>query len=170
LSGGDEDVIFNQSTINKFNRPDAQKRMAAVLGEDFPEFKKLINAVGDSLQSTPMGAFALALRSREIQGLLVAGPAAFSGLTGDLDSAQQTAAVSAAGVLGLPVVLYKLSKNPAAVRRLISLEKTAKEKPDVTPEFIVSSLSKVFSALNEDDRKSIKEELYNANYYTKERY
>jgi hypothetical protein len=170
LSGGDEDVIFNQSTINKFNRPDAQKRMAAVLGEDFPEFKKLINAVGDSLQSTPMGAFALALRSREIQGLLVAGPAAFSGLTGDLDSAQQTAAVSAAGVLGLPVVLYKLSKNPAAVRRLISLEKTAKEKPDVTPEFIVSSLSKVFSALNEDDRKSIKEELYNANYYTKEGY
>lgn len=170
LSAGDEDVIFNQATINKLNKPDAQKRMAAVLGEDFPEFKKLINAVGDSLQTTPMGAFALALRSREIQGLLVAGPAAFSGLTGDLDSAQQTAAISAAGVLGLPVVLYKLSKNPTAVRRLISLEKTAKEKPDVTPEFIVSSLAKVFSALNEDDRKSIKEELYNANYYTKEGY
>jgi hypothetical protein len=170
LSAGDEDVIFNQSTINKFNKPDAQKRMAAVLEEDFAEFKKLINAVGDSLQSTPMGAFALALRSREIQGLLVAGPTAFSGLTGDLDSAQQTAAISAAGVLGLPVVLYKLSKNPAAVRRLISLEKTAKEKPNVTPEFIVSSLAKVFSALNEDDKKAIKEELYNANYYTKEGY
>ncbi len=170
LSAGDEDAIFNQATINKFNKPDAQKRMAAVLGEDFPEFKKLINAVGDSLQSTPMGAFALALRSREIQGLLIAGPTAFAGLTGDLDSAQQTAAVSAVGVLGLPVVLYKLSKNPAAVKRLISLEKTAKQKPNVTPEFIVSSLSKVFSALNEDDKKSIKEELYNANYYTKEGY
>lgn len=170
LSAGDEDVIFNQATINKFNKPDTQKRMQAVLGEDWGEFKKLVNAVGDSLQSTPMGAFALALRSREIQGLLVAGPTAIAGVTGDLDSAQQTAAISAAGVLGLPVILYKLSKNPAAVKRLISLEKNAQQKPNVTPEFIVSSLSKVFAALNEDDRKSIKEELYNANYYTKEGY
>jgi len=155
---------FNQATVNKFNSPKSQKIMAAVYGEEWPQFKKVLNAVGDSLRTTEGGVLSLALRGREIGAVIGAG-AVFGLGSQDPAAGASAAATTALGVLGLPPVLYRLSKNPRAVSKLIAFEKRGFKPNEYTPEFVMSSLAKIFSGLNEDDRSAIKEEAYNAGVY-----
>jgi hypothetical protein len=156
--------IFNQATVNKFNSPKNQKIMAAIYGEEWPQFKKVLNAVGDSLRTTEGGVLSLALRGRELSAVLGAG-AIFGLGAQDPGTGFIAAATSATGILGLPPVLYYLSKNPRAVNKLIAFEKRGFKPTEYTPEFIASSLAKIFAELNDDDRKAIKEEAYNAGNY-----
>lgn len=159
-----DEKVFNQATVNKFNSPKNQKLMSVVYGEDWPQFKKVLNAVGDSLRTTEGGILSLALRGREIGAVL--GTGALFGLgSQDPGTGAMAAATSAAGILGLPPVLYHLSKNPKAVNRLIALEKRGFKPGDYTPEFIMSSLAKIFSGLDEESKKAVKEEAYNAGNY-----
>jgi hypothetical protein len=159
-----DEKVFNQATVNKFNSPKNQKIMAAIYGEEWPQFKKVLNAVGDSLRTTEGGVLSLALRGREISAALGAG-AIFGLGTQDPAAGATAAATTALGVLGLPPVLYRLSKSPRAVNKLIAFEKRGFKPSEYTPEFVMSSLAKIFSELNEDDRSAIKEEAYNAGVY-----
>jgi len=159
-----DEKVFNQATVNKFNSPKNQKIMAAIYGEEWPQFKKVLNAVGDSLRTTEGGVLSLALRGREISAALGAG-AIFGLGTQDPAAGATAAATTALGVLGLPPVLYRLSKSPRAVNKLIAFEKRGFKPSEYTPEFVMSSLAKIFSELNEDDRNAIKEEAYNAGVY-----
>tara|TARA_B100000131_G_scaffold6410_1_gene6640 strand:- start:61 stop:1932 length:1872 start_codon:yes stop_codon:yes gene_type:complete len=159
-----DEKIFNQATVNKFNSPKNQKIMSAIYKEDWPQFKRVLNAVGDSLRSTEGGILSLALRGREL-GAIVGVTAIAGGTTQDFGNAGLAAATSATTILGLPAVLYHLSKNPKAVSKLIAFEKRGFKPTEFTPEFITSSLAKVFAELNSEDRKAIKEEAYNAGNY-----
>ena len=159
-----DDKIFNQSTVNKFNSPKLQKQMAVVFQEDWPQFKKVLNAVGDSIKTTKGGILSLALRGRELTAAFGIG-AVFGLQSQDPVSGATTALTSAAGILGLPAVLYRISRNPKAVNKLIALQKRGFNSADLTPELIGSSLAKVFAELNSEDRKAIKEEAYNAGNY-----
>ena len=159
-----DEKVFNQATVNKFNSPKNQKIMAAIYGEEWPQFKKVLNAVGDSLRTTEGGVLSLALRGREISAVLGAG-AIFGLGAQDPGTGVMAAATSATGILGLPPVLYYLSKNPRAVNKLIAFEKRGFKPTEYTPEFIASSLAKIFAEVNDDDRQAIKEEAYNAGNY-----
>jgi hypothetical protein len=159
-----DEKVFNQATVNKFNSPKNQKIMATIYGEEWPQFKKVLNAVGDSLRTTEGGVLSLALRGREIGAVIGAG-AVFGLGSQDPAAGASAAATTALGVLGLPPVLYRLSKNPRAVSKLIAFEKRGFKPNEYTPEFVMSSLAKVFSELNEDDRSAVKEEAYNAGVY-----
>ena len=160
-----EPPVFDQSTINQFNRPKNQKRMEAIFGKkEWPRFKKVLNAVGDSLRSTEGGVLSLALRGRELTAIgVAAGAGGVAG--GDVGSAAQPAIYTAAAVLLAPSILYKLSKSPKAVNRLIGLEKKGFKASEYTPEVALSTLAKIFNPLRDDEKKAIKKEAYNAGYY-----
>jgi len=163
MFGDTDDVIFNHKLVNKFNNPDTQKRMAIVFGKEWPEFKKIVNAVGDSLETTKLGMMSLALRGREVGAIAGLGGAGawFGGGAGAVGSA----VTSALALLGLPVVAYKIARNPKAVRALIAADKAVQAKPNPTPEFVLSAAGKIFKALSSEERQELKEEAYNAGFY-----
>lgn len=155
---------FNQATVNKFNTPKNQRIMEAIYGKDWPQFKRVLNAVGDSLRSTEGGVLSLALRGREITAALGVGTVFGLG-TQDPNTGAAAAATTALTVLGLPPVLYRLSKSPKAINRLIAMDKQGFKPNQFTPEFVMSSIAKIFSELDETNKKAIKEEAYNAGNY-----
>ena len=156
---------FNQATVNKFNTPKNQRIMEAIYGKDWPQFKRVLNAVGDSLRSTEGGVLSLALRGREITAALGVGTVFGLG-TQDPNTGAAAAATTALTVLGLPPVLYRLSKSPRAINRLIAMDKQGFKPNQFTPEFVMSSIAKIFSELDETNKKAIKEEAYNAGNYS----
>ena len=159
-----ETPVFDQSTINQFNKSENQKKMSLIFGKDWPQFKKVLNAVGDSLRTTEGGVLSLALRGRELTAIGVAAGA--GGLAGgDVSSGAQAGLVTAAAILGMPSVLYKLSKSPTAVNRLIAFEKKGFKASEYTPEVVLSTLAKIFNPLRDDEKEAIKREAYNAGYY-----
>lgn len=164
-----EPPAFDQATINQFNRSKNQERMEAIFGEEWPRFKKVLNAVGDSLRTTEGGVLSLALRGRELTAgtQLAAIPlaGAAGGAAGGTEGGVQAGLYTAAAVLSAPSILYKLSKSPKAVNRLIGLEKKGFKASEYTPEVVLSTLAKIFNPLRDDEKKEIKKEAYNAGYY-----
>tara|TARA_Y100001963_G_C6778681_1_gene448710 strand:- start:118 stop:2031 length:1914 start_codon:yes stop_codon:yes gene_type:complete len=164
-----EPPVFDQATINQFNKPKNQERMSTIFGDEWPKFKKVLNAVGDSLRTTEGGVLSLALRGRELTAgtQLAAIPlaGAAGGAAGGTEGGVQAGVFTAAAVLLAPSVLYKLSKNPKAVNKLIAFEKKGLKPSEYTPEVVLSTLAKIFNPLRDDEKKEIKKEAYDAGYY-----
>ena len=143
--------------------------MSTIFGDEWPKFKKVLNAVGDSLRTTEGGVLSLALRGRELTAgtQLAAIPlaGAAGGAAGGTEGGVQAGVFTAAAVLLAPSVLYKLSKNPKAVNRLIAFEKKGFKPSEYTPEVVLSTLAKIFNPLRDDEKKEIKKEAYDAGYY-----
>ena len=90
---------------------------------------------------------------------------AAGGAAGGTEGGVQAGVFTAAAVLLAPSVLYKLSKNPKAVNRLIAFEKKGFKPSEYTPEVVLSTLAKIFNPLRDDEKKEIKKEAYDAGYY-----
>ena len=146
----DESDIYNLANKAKlFSGPAKSevKKIKTIMGEDFPQFKALVNAISESKPGANTGIFGLALRSREAgivtTGGLAAGAGALSGIAG------------AAAVFAIPEVLGRVATNRKAVARLLDLDKQIKKNPNIKPELVASAIAKVFDELSETDRESL---------------
>lgn len=121
------------------------KRLKTILGEDYPQFKALMNGIAESNVQKGGGIFNLALRSREA-GILTGG-ALLGGTTG--------AIVGAVGVLAVPEVLGRVATNRKAVSKLLELDKAYRKNPNLSAEFVASAVTKIFDELSDIDRQSL---------------
>lgn len=138
------------------NSPEGVARSKAILGDAYPDFSRLMNAIHDSSVDGKRGLFSLAVRSKEISAGIKIGqaPALLGGGAAGLIGLPMAAAI-----LTVPSVLAKIATNKRAVNRLLALEGTVKRTVDIKPELVVSGLAKVFAELSDEDRAAIQSEL-----------
>jgi hypothetical protein len=159
--GNEVDFKSLRSLAQTLDNPSNQKRIAAIMGEDFGGFKRLVNAIQDSSTPGKRGLFNLAIRSQEINagtkiaqagGTLGLGAAGAAGSLG-------VGLPLAAAILTIPSVLAKIATNPRAVNRLIELNGKVAKDPNMLPEFLVSNIGKVLEELSDEDRADLSADL-----------
>lgn len=150
-----------RSLAQSLDNPSNQKRIGAILGEDYGSFKRLVNAIQDSSSPGKRGLFNLAIRSQEINaGAKIAQAGGSIGLGAAGAAGTLGAGLPlAAGILIIPSVLAKIATNPRAVNRLIELNGKVAKDPNMLPEFLVSNIGKILEELDDSDRADISADL-----------
>lgn len=124
-----------------------------IMGEQWGQYKRLLNAISDSTSGTNRGLFNLATRSAEIG----AAGGAIAGVVGTVSLA--AGAGTAGLVFGLPVVLAKVATNKRAVNALIALNGQVKRNPSMAPELLAAGVAKVFNQFNANEREQLSRDL-----------
>jgi hypothetical protein len=139
--------------------PTQEKIYKEVLGDDFPAFKQLMNAIIETSESASGETGILVLRGLETKGgrglmQLLTGLGAGGGY------AAGAATGAAAGALGVgtlalyvPNVFSKIVTNPQYVNRLIAIKKSGKEKAGTAVDVALNILvSEVIDEMSEQGR------------------
>ena len=146
-------------------------RMKAIMGNRWPEFKKLLNHVVAMSKKRNQEVFSLAQRSAEIQaGTTLLGAGSAIGAFAAGSSAIGLASLAAAGaILTAPLFLYKMTSRPALVNKYIALDnmllkKAEKGDSKKVTEFAISNVSKLLAELNDEDALDIRQSVSDPNY------
>jgi hypothetical protein len=141
--------------------PTQEKIYKEVLGDDFPAFKQLMNAVLETAESASGETGTLVLRGLETKGgrgliQLLTGTVAGGG-AGAVAGAGTGAAAGALGVgalaLYVPNIFSKIVTNPQYVNRLIAIKKGGKEKAGAAADVALNILvSEVVDEMSEQGR------------------
>ena len=146
----DESDVYKLANKTKiFDNVTEAKRLKTILGDDYGQFKALLNAISESEVKKGGSIFNLALRSREAG--VITGGALLGGSAG--------AIAGAAGILVVPEVLGRIATNRRAVTKLLELDKAYRKDPNLSPEFVASAITKIFDELSDTDRASLAYEL-----------
>lgn len=140
------------------NSPEVAARAKIILGEDYGNFRRIVNAIADTSRKQKGTLFDLAIRQREL-GAAAAVPTGIQAALG----------VGAASVGGLgmgamvfltPMVLSKIATNRFAVNRLLALnEQVARTAGEMAPEFFMSSALKIIDSLDDEDKDAMRRDL-----------
>lgn len=146
-----------RSQAIRLSKTDQLDKAKAILGSDFGQYKRLINAISDSTDVKTRGLFSLALRSKEISSLGKMGIGG-SMVGGAVTMASFGAMLPAVAILTVPSVLARIATNPKAVNALLLLNGQVKKNPNLAPELVASGIAKVMANLSEEDRASLQQE------------
>jgi hypothetical protein len=160
------DVGFNAKTYSKlaemYEKPANTRAAKAILGEDYPQFKMLINAMAESTKEQTGVIGSLVLRGKEAQaigGAVQGGAAVLAGGSG-------VGIPAAAGILLTPYFLAKITSSRAAVNKLLYGLKEVKlinkgsastaAKTSAAGDVLAQTLGDVMGLLPEDDQAEIR--------------
>ena len=157
------DVYSLKNLALGLQNPTQEKIYKEVLGDDFPAFKQLMNAVLETTESASGETGTLVLRGLETKGgrglvQLLTGTVAGGGAGAvAVAGAGAGAAVGALGVgalaLYVPNIFSKIVTNPQYVNRLIAIKKSGKEKAGATMDVALNILvSEVIDEMSEQGR------------------
>ena len=111
------------SLAERWGSKDGRRALTAVFGEDTPRVIQLVNMMAETSQKQSSNLFGLSMRGKEV-GLITSAPSqALAALGGQFALGGIAGLASAAGILGLPVVLARAATNPKTVNKLIAFEK-----------------------------------------------
>ncbi|MDA9882559.1 hypothetical protein N9D25_01815, partial [Alphaproteobacteria bacterium] len=162
-----QEKIYGTTVIQKLLRQ--ENRVKAVLGETWPEFKRMANTASVTKKEKQQALFSLAARSAEL-GAITSIPAASLVLTGGVTGAAAASTIGAAIlVLASPVFLYKMTSKPALVNKYLALDNkldklVQKADPKLFTETILSGTAKLMEELSEEDQFEIRQSVSDANY------
>lgn len=133
---------------SKLNNPTEARRVSVILGEDYNNYRQLLNAMTEASKKPESELGTLLVRGKEFAafGQAVAAGAGAASLT-------PAGVIGGAAVFGIPMFMAKLSTNPKAVNRLLALSKapfTTSEKASKHLQLIIGD---VVSSMSEDEKK-----------------
>ena len=129
---------------------EAMTRAKAVLGPDFNNYKKLVNAISDTSTGASSNMFGLAIRQKEVgtlTGMAQVGGAGAAGVG--------TAGLGAVGILLAPVIMSKLATNKRAVNMLLGLDAKV-TRGAIDPDNIPAAVGKILESLDDHDKEDIR--------------
>jgi hypothetical protein len=157
-----EEVIdfktFRSKAIS-LSKTEQLSKARAILGKDFGQYKRLLNAISDSTNTNSRGLFSLVMRSKEISALGATTSVVGTQIAGAGGLAAMGSMLPAVGILAIPMILAKIATNKAAVNRLLLLNTQVKKNPNMTADMISLGISKVLLALSDADIRSIQQEM-----------
>lgn len=142
----------------EYEKPANQRAAKAILGQDWPQFKALLNAMAESTEKPKGFIGSLVLRSKEAQA---AGNVVTAGIAG------MTAGIAGLGAVILsPVMLGKIVTRPGAVRALLEGNRQAEaallaRKVGVASEITERTLEEVFQYLTPEEQAEVRQEMRN---------
>lgn len=149
--GGFDPARF-ANLAKRYEKPANVRAAKAILGNDWPQFKALINAMAESTNKQTGFIGSLVLRSKEAQ-------AAQAGLGG---FAVGTGSPLAGGAVFLgPVMLAKIASSPSAVRALLNGNKRANAamlggKVGVASSIMEETFKSIMDMLPEEDQAEVR--------------
>jgi hypothetical protein len=155
---------FDISDYNKlaaqFSKPDADKRLKVIMGEDYARTKQIFNLFSEA-SKRPEGNFGtLFLRGKEFQALQglssSLGAGAGVAITGGAVGAMVGAVVAPSIILTTPIFLSKAVSNPKAVNKLLAFEKMTFKSPEAMEKFASFIVSDTMDALSEEEQAEIR--------------
>ena len=129
---------------------EAMTRAKAVLGPDFNNYKKLVNAISDTSTGASSNMFGLAIRQKEVgtlTGMAQVGGAGAAGVG--------TAGLGAVAILLAPVIMSKLATNKRAVNMLLGLDAKV-TRGAIDPDNIPAAVGKILESLDDHDKEDIR--------------
>jgi hypothetical protein len=145
-------AISESSTVNL-------DKARAILGKDFGQYKRLLNAISDGTASNSRGLLSLALRSKEIGAVGTISVLGGGQAGGAVGLAAMGSVGPAVAILAMPSILARIATNKRAVNSLLLLNSQVAKKPNMAPELIASGIAKVLAHLSAADIASIQQEL-----------
>jgi len=142
------DLTKFTNKATQLSTPDAMARAKAVLGKDFNDYKRIVNAISDTSEKTGSSFFQLAMRQKEL-GTLGSVGAVGVGIGAGMGIA------SAGMVLLAPMVLSRIVTNKQAVNHLLSLN-TQVKRGLLNDDTIANAVARVFESLDDDDKEAIR--------------
>ena len=158
-SSPDFDVSDYRKLASQFSKPDADKRLKVIMGEDYGRVKQLFNLFSEASKK-PEGNFGtLFLRGKEfsaIQGLPSAVGAGLGAAAAGPTGAMFGAAIAPSVILTVPIFLAKAASNPKAVNKLLAFEKMTFKSPEAMEKFASFIISDTMDALSDEEQAEIR--------------
>ena len=160
VSSPDFDISRYNSLAAQFSKPDADKRLKVIMGEDYARTKQIFNLFSEA-SKRPEGNFGtLFLRGKEFQALQglssSLGAGAGVAITGGALGAMVGAFVAPSIVLATPIFLSKAASNPKAVNKLLAFEKMTFKSPEAMEKFASFIVSDTMDALSEEEQSEMR--------------
>jgi len=159
LDSPDFDVSDYRKLASQFSKPDADKRLKVIMGEDYGRVKQLFNLFSEASKK-PEGNFGtLFLRGKEfsaIQGLPSAVGAGLGAAAAGTTGAILGAAIAPSVILTVPIFLAKAASNPKAVNKLLAFEKMTFKSPEAMEKFASFIISDTMDALSDEEQAEIR--------------
>lgn len=160
ITSPDFDISGYNQLAAQFNRPDADKRLKVIMGEDYTRTKQIFNLFSEASRR-PEGNFGtLFLRGKEFQalqgGTSALGAGAGFALTGGAGGTMVGALIAPSLILTTPIFLSKAASNPKAVNKLLAFEKMTFKSPEAMEKFASFIVSDTIDALSEEEQAEIR--------------
>ncbi len=149
MSSPDFDIATYRKLAAQFSKPDADKRLKIITGQDYARVKQIFNLFAEASKRPEGNLGTLFLRNKEYAAVAGAGVgASVGGVAG--------AALGSGAILTAPIFLAKAASNPKAVNKLLAFEKMKFKSPEAMEKFASFIVSDTMDALSEEEQAEIR--------------
>lgn len=153
---GNFDMKKFASQATSLEKPSNAAKAKVIMGDAFPEYKQLLNAMLEATKEPKGFVGSLVLRAREASS--VSNIAAVGQAGGAGAAYLMSGPVAAVAVLGVPTLLSKLATNKTAIRKLLLMNTESKKLTgEPLAAFVTSGLGKIIAELPEADKSTIRD-------------
>ena len=149
MSSPDFDIATYRKLASQFSKPDADKRLKIIAGQDYGRVKQIFNLFAEASKRPEGNLGTLFLRNKEYTAIAGAGLGASVGGT-------IGAALGSGAILTAPIFLAKAASNPKAVNKLLAFEKMTFKSPEAMEKFASFIVSDTMDALSEEEQAEIR--------------
>lgn len=152
LATGEFSIKNYQTLANKLADKSEARRWKAVLGDDYPRVKQLVNLMSEASRNPSSNIGELVFRSKEYQAL--SGAAQLSSLAVNIPAG--------AAILGIPVAMAKIITNPKHVNKLIAFDKAKFESAEAAEAAFAVLASDILDGMSSEEQAEVRNAIRDA--------
>ena len=149
------DIKTYRNLAKEYAKPNNDKRLKVIMGEDYGRVKQLFNLFSEASESPTGNLGTIFLRGKEYSGASALIATGAGGATAGFSGA----AVGLGAVLGIPFVLAKITSSPRAVNRLLAFEKKQFKSPEAMETASLLVVSDIMELLTDEEKAEVRETL-----------
>ena len=149
------DIKTYRNLAKEYAKPNNDKRLKVIMGEDYGRVKQLFNLFSEASESPTGNLGTIFLRGKEYSGASALIATGAGGATAGFSGA----AVGLGAVLGIPFVLAKITSSPRAVNRLLAFEKKKFKSPEAMETASLLVVSDIMELLTDEEKAEVRETL-----------
>lgn len=149
------DIKTYRNLAKEYAKPNNDKRLKVIMGEDYGRVKQLFNLFAEASESPTGNLGTIFLRGKEYSGASALIATGAGGATAGFSGA----AVGLGAVLGIPFVLAKITSSPRAVNRLLAFEKKQFKSPEAMETASLLVVSDIMELLTDEEKAEVRQTL-----------
>ncbi len=153
------DIKTYKNLAKEFSKPNNDKRLKVIMGEDYGRVKQLFNLFAEASESPTGNLGTIFLRGKEYSSLSQLVSAGVVTGAGGVAGGVAGASLGLGAVLGIPFVLAKITSSPKAVNRLLAFEKKQFKSPEAMETASLLVVSDIMELLTDEEKAEVRETL-----------
>ena len=153
------DIKTYRNLAKEYAKPNNDKRLKVIMGEDYGRVKQLFNLFAEASESPTGNLGTIFLRGKEYSSLSQLVSAGVVTGAGGVAGGVAGASLGLGAVLGIPFVLAKITSSPKAVNRLLAFEKKQFKSPEAMETASLLVVSDIMELLTDEEKAEVRETL-----------